>query len=201
MADFIAEFSLETYVEFAYKLWLSPEQMDSMLAQVPKWVSTDSYRIHALAEGNPTKDQMRLMIQSLLADRFKLAGSHRYEAKVPVLALVLEKPGKTGPKLHPHAEGLPCDVQRLSNFPRFAARCRDVFPPVCEKLMAVPQAARRDTGSFPEYDYGTDRNICFLGRTLGRTGGGPNGTQRAVRFHARIHSGTQITFSASGSST
>ena len=72
--------------------------MDSMLAHVPKWVSTDSFEIQAVAEGNPTKDQMRLMVRSLLADRFGLE-VHTVTAQVPVLALVLEKPGRTGPKL------------------------------------------------------------------------------------------------------
>ncbi len=51
-------------------------------------------------EGNPTKDQMGLMMQSLLAERFKLA-VHFDSQVVPVLALVLVKPGKTGPKLRP----------------------------------------------------------------------------------------------------
>jgi hypothetical protein len=68
-----ADFSLATYIEFAYKLWLSPDQRKSMLANLPKWVDRDKYEIHARASGNPTKDQMRLMMQSLLADRFKLA--------------------------------------------------------------------------------------------------------------------------------
>src|ERR1022692_34137 len=90
----------------------SRDQMDSMLAHAPKWVSTDSFEIHALANGIPTKDQMRLMLQSLLADRFRLQ-VHIVTVQVPVLALVLEKPGKTGPKLRPHSEGPPCDVHLL----------------------------------------------------------------------------------------
>ena len=32
----------------------------------------DPFDIEARAAGNPTKDQMRLMMQSLLADRFRL---------------------------------------------------------------------------------------------------------------------------------
>jgi uncharacterized protein (TIGR03435 family) len=41
--------------------------------------------------------QLRLMLQALLADRFKLA-FHRQSKEIPVYALVL---GKNGPKLHP----------------------------------------------------------------------------------------------------
>jgi uncharacterized protein (TIGR03435 family) len=127
---FMAEFSLETYVEFAYKLWLSQEQMDAMLAQLPKWVSMDGYAINAQAEGNPTKDQMRLMMQSLLADRFKLA-VHFEPKEGPVLALVPDKPGKIGPKLFLHSSGLPCDVS--------PANSSDVFPPVCDEFQATPK--------------------------------------------------------------
>jgi uncharacterized protein (TIGR03435 family) len=50
---------------------------------------------------------MRLMMQSLLADRFKLR-AHFETKEVPVLALTLVKPGKLGPKLRPHSEGPPC---------------------------------------------------------------------------------------------
>ena len=100
---FTADFPLETYIEFAYKLWLSPEQRKTMLANLPKWVGSDRYEIHAKAEGNPTKDQMRLMMQSLLAERFKLA-VHFETQEVPVLAMTLIKPGKLGPKLTPHVD-------------------------------------------------------------------------------------------------
>ena len=47
------------------------------------------------------------MMQSLLADRFKLR-VHFEPREVPVLALTLVKPGKLGPKLLPHSEGPPC---------------------------------------------------------------------------------------------
>jgi bla regulator protein blaR1 len=106
---FLADFPLEVYIEFAYKLWLTPEQTRSMIAPLPKWVATDSFTIHARALGNPTKDQMRLMMQSLLADRFKLA-VHFETQTVPILALKLIKPGRLGPKLRPHTDGPPCNA-------------------------------------------------------------------------------------------
>jgi uncharacterized protein (TIGR03435 family) len=89
---------LSVYISFAYKLSLSESQ--TVAAQLPKSVSTDFYEIEARAEGNPTKDQMRLMMQALLADRFKLA-VHFETREAPVFALILAKPGKTGPKLIP----------------------------------------------------------------------------------------------------
>ena len=98
---------LWSYVIFAYKLF--PTQADSFRAQVPKWAMENRYDIQARASGNPTKDQYRLMIQALLADRFKLAV--HYEIKqVPMLALVLDKPGKLGPKMQPHPSDAPCSI-------------------------------------------------------------------------------------------
>ena len=86
---FSADFPLWVYIQFAYKLGPSPDDLKIMLAGVPKWVDTESFTIRARAGGDPTKDQMRLMVQSLLADRFKLA-VHFETRVVPVLALTLE---------------------------------------------------------------------------------------------------------------
>jgi uncharacterized protein (TIGR03435 family) len=105
---FSADFPLQVYIEFAYKIRLSPEEREAMLAGLPKWVDTESFTICARAMGEPTKDEMRRMMQALLADRFKLV-VHYQTRVVPVLALTLDKPGKTGPNLRRHAEGPACD--------------------------------------------------------------------------------------------
>jgi uncharacterized protein (TIGR03435 family) len=133
-----ADFPLSTYIQFAYKLWLTGEQMDSMLARLPKWVTIDNFEIRAKAEGKPTKNQMRLMMQSLLADRFKLA-IHFETQQVAVLDLIPDKPGKTGPSLRPHSEGPPCEsvAAPLANTP---AEKSVVFPPVCNVFMAYSLA-------------------------------------------------------------
>ncbi len=136
---FTADFPLPLYIQFAYKLWLTPEQTDSMLAHLPKWVATDYFEIHAKAEGNPTKDQMRWMMQSLLADRFKLA-VHFETKQVPVFALVLEKPGRTGPKLRSHSDGPPCDVHMPGPAPGNSVNMDGVFPRVCDAFMLIPAA-------------------------------------------------------------
>jgi len=105
---FVADFPLEIYIEFAYKIMPTREQEDAMFAHLPKWVSTDRFVIEAEASGHPTKDQIRLMMQSLLADRFKLA-VHFETREMPVFALLLDKPGRLGPSLRPHSQGPPCD--------------------------------------------------------------------------------------------
>jgi uncharacterized protein (TIGR03435 family) len=95
------------YMVFAYKL--TADQVKSVLAQQPKWATTEEFDIQARASGNPTKDQYRLMMQALLADRFKLA-VHFETRQVSVFGLVLDKPGKLGPKLQQHPEDAPCST-------------------------------------------------------------------------------------------
>jgi uncharacterized protein (TIGR03435 family) len=137
---FVADDPLMVYIEFAYKLWLAPSERESILARLPKWVSTDTFEIHARAPGNPTKDQMRLMMQSLLASRFKL-GLHRESQVVSVFALTLVKPGKIGANIRPHAEGPPCDeeVNVRSNSP--IKESRHVFPQRCGVYSAQAMSA------------------------------------------------------------
>ena len=126
---FSASLSPGRYIFFAYKL--EGFQAMEMGGQLPKWAD-DIYAIDAEAEGNPTKDQMRLMMQSLLADRFKLR-IHFEPRNVPVLALTLVKPGKLGPKLLPHSEGPPCpDSFDDNEFPQFPPPKPGVaWPPQC----------------------------------------------------------------------
>ena len=108
---FKADFTLPVYIEFAYKLMLTPEQSDSVLAHLPAWVRSQAFVIEAKAPvPDPTKNQVRLMMQSLLADRFKLA-VHFETQESPVLALVLAKPDALGPRIRPHTQGLACDAK------------------------------------------------------------------------------------------
>jgi bla regulator protein BlaR1 len=128
---FSARFPLSVYITFAYKFRPSPDQRRAMLAPLPKWVSSDMYDIEARAPmKNATKDQMRLMMQSLLAERFHLA-AHFEDQTVPVFLLVPTKPGKVGPNLRPHENGPPCDAAAGGNRPQD----KDVFPPDCETFM------------------------------------------------------------------
>lgn len=117
----------ESFISFAYKLTESPQQ-HRILTHLPQPVS-GVYQIDAKADGNPTKDQMRLMMQSLLADRFKLK-VHFETREVAAFALRLAKPGQMGPKLHPHDESQPCpDAEPTPD--RFAPKPGQVFPPIC----------------------------------------------------------------------
>ncbi len=126
---FSYSFPLWGYIAFAYKIDLAPAQ-EMLAPQLPKWAN-DNYVIDAKADGNPTKDQWRLMMQSLLADRFKLR-VHFESREGPVLALTLVKPGKPGPRLHPHSEGPPCpDSFEMINPSTPLPKEGDVWPPQC----------------------------------------------------------------------
>lgn len=105
-----------------------------MLSTLPEWVSKEKFAIQAKAEGNPTKDQMRLMVQSLLSDRFAFK-AHLEKQEEAVLAAQLIRPGKPGPNLIPHDQGPPCpaygnagDALRGGSGP--------AFPPVCDIVAA-----------------------------------------------------------------
>jgi len=130
---FSATAPLPDLISFAYKLSLTPDQAQAMRTHLPKWIETDWIEIVAKAAGNPTKDQMRLMVQSLLAERLHLA-VHYETQEMPIYALTLIKPGKWGPKLIRHADGPPCDgsAREPAGDPDPDA---EVFPPMCDTQM------------------------------------------------------------------
>ena len=124
-----------------------------MFAHLPKWVTTDRYSIDARAAGNPTKDQMRLMMQSLLADRFQLAARFTTQ-EIPVFALTVVKAGKLGPKLISHADGRPCPGEAVASNPGVPNRVfgeaesgPGSFPPMCDS----PAVIRKSTGMLLGY--------------------------------------------------
>jgi len=121
------DFPLKAFVAFAYKLL--PAEIS---AKLPKSFSQDDlFEIEARAPGNPTKDQLRLMMQSLLADRFKLR-VHFETREGPVFALSLVRPGHIGPKLHPHADGPACpDSFEMGSMLSPPRNANDAFPSMC----------------------------------------------------------------------
>jgi len=92
---------LIVYIRFAYKLSQS-DQIDPL--NLPAWVYDERFDIEARAQGSPTKDQMRRMMQGLLAERFKLR-AHTEARAQSVFNLMLVKSGKIGPQLQHTANG------------------------------------------------------------------------------------------------
>jgi uncharacterized protein (TIGR03435 family) len=97
--------SLWSLISFAYKFTLNDSI--ALSPQLPKWANEERFDIQARANGNPTKDQFRLMVQALLADRFKFA-MHYEIRQIPLYNLVLAKPGKLGSQLRLYGNEEPC---------------------------------------------------------------------------------------------
>jgi bla regulator protein blaR1 len=136
---FFADFPLPVYVEFAYKLMLTREERETTLAHLPKWVVSQPFVIEARAPTtNVTKDQMRLMMQALLAERFKLS-IHFETRQSPAFALVTIKPGTTGKRLRPHSEGLACDEKWIAPAdPSSPSVPPGGFLPTCGGVLLIP---------------------------------------------------------------
>lgn len=95
----IATGPLVSYIIFAYKI-ADSSQYSLITAQLPKWAQTKRFHLEARAPDTPTKDQIRLMVQAMLADRFKLE-THTEMREGLVYALTLRQ-GKPGPHLKQH---------------------------------------------------------------------------------------------------
>jgi len=93
----------------------------------PSWIDSDRYDINAKADcsgGTITREQLQLMIQSMLEDRFQLK-SHMETRELPIYNLVV---GKDGPKMKKSEDQTP---------PPFMA----AGPPLpCGPAPAVPPA-------------------------------------------------------------
>jgi uncharacterized protein (TIGR03435 family) len=123
---------LHWYIRFAYKL--ETMEFGEISDELPRWAVIDRYDIEARAAGDPTKDQYRLMMQALLADRFKLA-VHFETKQMPVWGLVLDKPGKLGPKLRKHLDSVACPDG--PHPPMMVDRVDGGFPQPCGGLFGV----------------------------------------------------------------
>ncbi len=96
---------LRLLISPAYRL--TPAQI-RLISGAPNWIDSERYDLEAKAEGNFSEDKLVLMLQALLADRFKLK-AHLETRQLPIYALVLAKAGKTGPQLVPHTDDAKCD--------------------------------------------------------------------------------------------
>ena len=155
---------LVSYIFFAYKI--IGNQAQYLLSQLPGWAQTEGFDIQARSAGNPNKDEMRVMMQSLLAVRFKLA-THNETRNVPVFAFVLSKPGKTGPQLRRHPNDSSCSTTAPSFSEPDANKAWSQtvgagFPAFCNGVIGsppgVPGRMRRG---------GRNLTLSFIGDSLG----------------------------------
>jgi uncharacterized protein (TIGR03435 family) len=66
----------------------------------PAWFDSEHFDITAKIPAGATKEQFRLMLQNLLAERFQVK-LHRETRQLPIYALLV---GKAGPKMKPSAD-------------------------------------------------------------------------------------------------
>ena len=152
---FEGAFALETYIKFAYKVEPTGAEMRAFEGSLPDWAKTERYTILARAPLGATKDQYRLMMQDLLAERFGLR-LHIEQRDEPVFLMTLEKPGHPGPKLTPHDQGVPCDV---------VSPPVDLFPRVCHGMIGRAKDGMTEFAA-------RAASLNMLGESLGRLGGG-----------------------------
>jgi uncharacterized protein (TIGR03435 family) len=110
---------LRRIIGYAYGLELY--NGNQYLLQGPGWISSERYDIDAKAEQSSTRrDELLLMLQALLADRFKLKISAQ-ERDLPGYALVV---AQGGPKLRPLGSKIcrPFDVAFCSTNTKLIAR-------------------------------------------------------------------------------
>jgi uncharacterized protein (TIGR03435 family) len=87
----VANLNLNVIVMEAFKV------KGYQISGAPGWLNTDQFDIVAKSDGNPSRERMMEMVQTLLADRFKLK-TRRESREGDVYALTV---AKGGPKLQP----------------------------------------------------------------------------------------------------
>lgn len=149
-------FPVITYLVFAYKL--TDYQQEAIQLTAPEWVLNDRYSMEAHTDNQDvTKDELRSMMRTLLAKRFKLT-VHYEKRQVRVFALAMARTGEFGPKLRPHPIGSSCSNATLKS-PTADGKSTDLplqpkkggFPAVCNGILGLPASAQ-DRYSFGASD-------------------------------------------------
>ena len=74
----------------------------------PSWLDSERFEIQATMPPETTKEQFHIMLQNLLADRFKMA-VHRETKELPMYSLVV---AKNGPKMKESVETPPAETSK-----------------------------------------------------------------------------------------
>ena len=136
----------------------------------PGWIDSEHFDIEARAEASSDREQKRLMLQSLLEDRFKLV-LHHETRQLSIYALVLSKPGKTGPQLTPHSGQAKCTDASAGQAPPQPGP-GEAMPAFCGGFfMSAKPGELRETGNGVTVEMLGKQLIQFLDHTMvDRTG-------------------------------
>jgi uncharacterized protein (TIGR03435 family) len=110
---------------------------DDRVAGGPDWINTDKFDIVATTAGTTPPAQMRMMLQRMLADRFKLA-AHWETRELPVYVLVKARAdGRLGPGLTVVSDA-ECEKTRRTEPPAPPAPGVPAAPPPCGAIQFGP---------------------------------------------------------------
>jgi uncharacterized protein (TIGR03435 family) len=162
-----SNFPLLQYMVFAYKL--ADYQQQSLEQSAPAWVLTELFSIEARTDRHgATKDDLREMMQALLADRFHLK-LHEASRPARVYALVPLRAGALGPKLQAHAGacGGATHTTNADGKPveRPLQAVKGGFPSGCGGIVGLPASAQ-DRFSFGAADV----SMATIARSLSSWG-------------------------------
>ena len=120
---------LAPFIMFAYDVEDEVEAR-AMRARLPEWAQRQKYTIIARpSQDAPTIDGIRLMLRSLLEDRFALKARRESHTGV-VNALLVAKPGAVGPGLTLHSASRVC-LERESTGPQKPPEPGEPTPVYC----------------------------------------------------------------------
>jgi uncharacterized protein (TIGR03435 family) len=89
---------------------MQKSELSAAVRKQPGWVTSRIYTVTFRAKGEATSDQVREMMQTMLADRFGLQ-IHEFTREGTVNRLVMSKPGVLGQNIKPHTEESSCSTQ------------------------------------------------------------------------------------------
>lgn len=124
-------------------------QMQGQIVGGPPWLQTDRFNVNAKAEGMPTIEEARVMVQQLLAERFKLT-VRRDTRELPMYALVLARSdGRLGREMK--TIDVDCnalrEAQKQAGPPQFPQFKPGDAPPPCQTMMMMsPTSSRLQSG-------------------------------------------------------
>jgi uncharacterized protein (TIGR03435 family) len=106
----------------------------SLIVGIPNLMEAEHFDIEAETPGNPSEAEKRLMLQSLLADRFGLV-LHHETRQLPAFSLVMAKNGELGRQLQPHSADAKCVDTSGVHAPPSAS---EALPVPCNNVMVMP---------------------------------------------------------------
>ncbi len=167
--------TLNNLIMFAYGM------QENMITGGPKWTGTDRFDIVAKAGSDTAQPTLRLMFQTLLAERFKLA-IHREDKVMPVYVLTV---GKRAPKYQEGNGGRQeCSWHALESGLR-RRECHNLTMAEFVKQLpgwggiGIDLPVVDETGLKGAYDFQLDVGIMgFGGRGEGGRGDGEHGGDR-----------------------